>query len=679
MPNKLINETSPYLLQHANNPVDWHPWTDEALELSRSSNKPILLSIGYSACHWCHVMEKESFENVHIAELMNKHFVNIKVDREERPDLDSIYMEAVQMMTGSGGWPMTMFLTPDLKPFFAGTYFPPQSRHGMPGFDAVLVSVADAFHTKSEEISKVSEQVTEQLRNNMSLVTQDSILSEDILTTAVSTLSKNFDYQNGGFGSSPKFPQPMTLEFLLQYYQQYEDPNALELVTKTLDCMMYGGIYDQVGGGFHRYSTDAYWLVPHFEKMLYDNALLIPLYLHAYQVTDEPKYKRIVEQTITYIQRDMLHPDGGVYSSQDADSEGIEGKYFVWDFKELGDILPSELFDQAREYYSITEHGNFEGHNIISVPNKKFDTQPESNIDDHTLLEINELILSQRYQRIPPFKDDKIILAWNAMMLKALAESGSALGSDIYINLAINNANFLLENLISEEGFLLRIWRNGNSKLHGTLEDYSLFADALLTLYESTLEEKYLKTSIELSDKMVLLFWDDNQKCFYDTSISDQVVLTRPRTVFDNAQPCGASVATRLLLKLSKITGDPKYSVISEKSIRSVAPILLRAPSAAGTWLCTLDMYLNSGQEFVITGERSNPGVIEFLQVIHQHYLPNKIVIGEVNDLPSFPILENKIRTEGSPTAYLCENYICNQPTTQVNELTKQILLSAPK
>ena len=258
MPNKLINETSPYLLQHANNPVDWHPWTDEALELSRSSNKPILLSIGYSACHWCHVMEKESFENVHIAELMNKHFVNIKVDREERPDLDSIYMEAVQMMTGSGGWPMTMFLTPDLKPFFAGTYFPPQSRHGMPGFDAVLVSVADAFHTKSEEISKVSEQVTEQLRNNMSLVTQDSILSEDILTTAVSTLSKNFDYQNGGFGSSPKFPQPMTLEFLLQYYQQYEDPNALELVTKTLDCMMYGGIYDQVGGGFHRYSCLLY-------------------------------------------------------------------------------------------------------------------------------------------------------------------------------------------------------------------------------------------------------------------------------------------------------------------------------------------------------------------------------------------------------------------------------------
>ncbi|MFL2644469.1 MAG: thioredoxin domain-containing protein [Dehalococcoidia bacterium] len=677
MPNNLINESSPYLLQHANNPVEWHPWTAEALELSKSLNKPILLSIGYSACHWCHVMEQESFENVQIAELMNEHFINIKVDREERPDLDSIYMEAVQMMTGSGGWPMTMFLTPDLKPFFAGTYFPPESRHGMPGFNAVLISVADAFQNKAEEISKISEQITSQLQHNMSLISEDSILSEDILSTAVSTLSKNFDYQNGGFGNSPKFPQPMTLEFLLQYHKTYNDEKSLELVTKTLDCMMYGGIYDQIGGGFHRYSTDAYWLVPHFEKMLYDNALLIPLYLHAFLVTNAPKYKYVVEQTIQYIQRDMLHPDGGFFSSQDADSEGIEGKYFVWDINELRDILPTELFDEACEYYSITDNGNFEGQNILSVPGKKFSLEAEPDTPNDNIMQTNEIILSHRYHRIPPFKDDKIILAWNAMMLKGLSEAGSSLNNPDYLQLAINNAEFLLANLMSDTGELQRIWRNGTSKINGHLEDYALFADALLTLYESTLDEKYLEVSVQLTDKMILLFWDDQQNCFYDVSLNEPTILTRPRTVFDNAQPCGASVATKLLLKLCKVTGGSKYSAISEKSLRGMAPVLLRAPSAAGTWLCGLEMYLNSGQEFVITGEL--PEITDLLIAVHKYYLPNKVIVGEVNYVSELPILKGKTRYSGAPTAYMCENYVCNHPTTRVDELIEQILSSNSK
>lgn len=672
MPNKLINESSPYLLQHANNPVDWYPWSEESLELSRSLNRPILLSIGYSACHWCHVMERESFENIHIATLMNTHFINIKVDREERPDLDSIYMEAVQMMTGSGGWPMTVFLTPELKPFFAGTYFPPESRYGMPGFDSILVSVSDAFVNKSQEISKVSEQITSQLQHNMSLIAKDSILSEDILSTAVSTLSKNFDYQNGGFGSAPKFPQPMTLEFLLQYYQQYKDDKALELVTKTLDCMMFGGIYDQIGGGFHRYSTDTHWLVPHFEKMLYDNALLIPLYLHAFQLTGESKYRRVVEQTIDYIKRDMLDENGGFYSSQDADSEGIEGKYFVWDFYELQEVLPDGLFNEACKYYSITQSGNFEGQNILSVPHKKFDPDAEI-LANNKLLQINELLLSQRYHRIPPFKDDKIILSWNAMMIKGIAEAGAVLERPDYLSLATTGTDFLMQNLMSCEGNLTRIWRNGQSKIPGTLEDYSLFADALLTLYESALDEKYLHAAIKIANQMCSMFWDSEESCFYDTSSAEPVIITRPRTVFDNAQPCGASVATRVMLKLSTLTGADEYSLISEKSLRGVAPILLRAPSAAGTWLCNLDMYLSQAQEFVILGEKDDTSVKEFLSAIHQSYLPNKIIIGEMINIPQFPILENKTRISGLATAYMCENYVCNQPTTQITELLGQI------
>ncbi len=673
MSNRLKNESSPYLLQHSENPVEWYPWGDEALELSKSLNKPILLSIGYSACHWCHVMEKESFENEQIADLMNKLFINIKVDREERPDLDSIYMEAVQMMTGSGGWPMTMFLTPELKPFFSGTYFPPQARHGMPGFDVVLTSVAEAYSSKPEEISKVSDQVTSQLRHNMSLVTQESLLTEDILTSAVSTLSKNFDYQNGGFGTSPKFPQPMTLDFLLQYHNQYLDSKSLDLATKTLDCMMYGGIYDQIGGGFHRYSTDSYWLGPHFEKMLYDNALLISSYLNAYIITGNSEYNMVVQQTIEYIIRDMTHPDGGFFSSQDADSEGIEGKYFVWGHDEIQNILPADLFEIALTNYSITKSGNFEGHNILSRPDKKLSSQPKSAPDPEQITILNDILLGERYKRVPPFKDDKIILAWNAMMLKSLAQAAVVLNNDEYLQTAVKNADFILSNLLSADGVLTRIWRNGTSKINGNLEDYSLFSDALLTLYESTLDQKYLTTSIALSDKLCTLFWDDQNSCFYDTSDNEPIIITRPRTVFDNAQPCGASAATKLLLKLSKITGDSKYSMIAEKSLRSVAPILMRAPSAAGTWLSALDMYLNSGQEFAITGEIGDNYVKDFLSIIHKSYMPNKVIVGETSDMPELPIMEGKQRIAGNATAYMCENYACNEPANDSDTLAKQI------
>ena len=532
MPNHLINETSPYLLQHAHNPVEWYPWGEDALERSRSEDKPILLSIGYSACHWCHVMERESFENEAIAGLMNENFINIKVDREERPDLDAIYMEAVQMLTGSGGWPMTVFLTPEGKPFYGGTYFPPVDRQNMPGFPRLLLGIAEAYNTNKGEIQRVTQQLTEQMGRGSQVPRGTAILTVDVLHRAYSTLATNFDYQNGGFGMAPKFPQPMTPEFLLRYHDHGYNPRALELVELTLEKMAYGGIYDQVGGGFHRYSTDAYWLVPHFEKMLYDNALLARLYLHAFQITGKPLYRRITEETLDYVLREMTDSGGGFYSAQDADSEGEEGKFFVWTPEEIMDVLGEEDGRVFSGYFGVTSNGNFEGKNILNVPRDPEAFAAEHQLDPEQLDGIvargRTKLLEVRDLRVHPLLDDKVLASWNGLMLRSFAEAGAVLDRADYLEAAVKNAEFLTT-VMCPQGRLLRTYRNGEAKLLGYLEDYSCVADGLIALYEATLDLRWLENAVTMADSMIELFWDEATGGFYDTGSDHEALVIRPR------------------------------------------------------------------------------------------------------------------------------------------------------
>ena len=560
MPNRLIHETSPYLLQHAHNPVDWYPWGEEALARSRAEDKPILLSIGYSACHWCHVMERESFENEGIASLMNELFINIKVDREERPDLDAVYMEAVQMLTGGGGWPMTVFLTPAAKPFYGGTYFPPVDRQNMPGFPRLLRAISEAYRDSRGEIDRTTQEIAVQMGHAGLLPTGDVTLTVDILHQAYSNLAAGFDYQDGGIGAAPKFPQPMALEFLLRYYQHgYPDASgrALDMVNLTLEKMAYGGIYDQVGGGFHRYSTDAFWLVPHFERMLYDNALLARLYLHAHLATGQALYRRIAQETLDYVLREMTDPRGGFYSAQDADSEGEEGKFFVWTPGEIRSALGEADAGIFGSYFGVTDAGNFTGKTILNVPQP-----PASFAEMHGLpLERLQAVIDRgrrtlrevRERRVHPPRDDKVLTSWNGLMLRSLAEAAVGLGRADYLRAAIDNANFLLETM-RPKGRLLRTYRDGQARLLGYLEDHAFLADGLLALYEATFDSRWLGEAISLAGSMVGLFWDEGAGVFYDTGVDHETLLVRPRDVFDNAQPCGGSVASDLLLRLAVAT-----------------------------------------------------------------------------------------------------------------------------
>ena len=680
MPNRLANETSPYLLQHAENPVDWYPWGEEALSRARDEDRPILLSIGYSACHWCHVMERESFENDDIAALMNEHFVNIKVDREERPDLDAVYMEAVQMLTGSGGWPMTVFLTPEGRPFYGGTYFPPDDRQGMPGFPRLLAAASQAYQTNKSEIERVTRQLSEQMGRNGQLPRGFTPLTTEVMHNAYSQLATQFDHLNGGFGNAPKFPQPMTPEFLLRYYRHGFNARALEMVELTLQKMAYGGMYDQVGGGFHRYSTDAYWLVPHFEKMLYDNALLARLYLHAWQITGNPLYRRITEETLDYVLREMTDPAGGFYSAQDADSEGVEGKFFVWTPNELRPLLGDDA-DLVMGYYGVTERGNFEGSNILNVPRPLADYANQQRVSEDTLSDAiaraRATLLEVREQRIHPLLDDKVLTSWNGLMLRAFAEAGAALGRADYIDAARNNAAFLLENMRDANGRLLRTWRNGEAKLLGYLEDYSCLADGLLSLHEATLEPRWLQEAVVLADGMITLFWDDAVGGFYDTGSDHEQLVIRPRDVFDNAQPCGSSVAADVLLRLGVITGYDDYSSRGATPLRALQQLLGRAPAATGHWLAALDFYVSLPREIVIVGPAESDSTQAMLQEINSRFMPNKVAVGMADaanpPLKDSPLLEQRVMQDGQPTAYVCENYTCQLPVTDPAALAAQL------
>ena len=680
MPNRLANETSPYLLQHANNPVDWYPWGEEALSRARHEDKPILLSIGYSACHWCHVMERESFENDAIAEIMNQHFINIKVDREERPDLDAVYMEAVQMLTGSGGWPMTVFLTPECKPFYGGTYFPPVDRHNMPGFPRLLETVAQAYRNSHSEIQRVTGQLTEQMGRTANMPRGAGALDESILHNAYNQLATNFDYQNGGVGSAPKFPQAMTLEILLRYYAHGHNDRALSMLDLTLEKMARGGIYDQIAGGFHRYSTDTYWLVPHFEKMLYDNALLARLYLHAWLATGRALYRRIAEETLDYVLREMTGEHGGFFSATDADSEGEEGKFFVWSPGEVEGVLGSEDAALFNGFFGVTQRGNFEGKSILNISVRAADFAERQGISLERLVDVinrgKEALRLAREEREHPLLDDKALASWNGLMLRAFAEAGAALERQDYLDAAARNASFLLHEL-RPEGRLLRSYREGQAKFPGFLEDYSFVADGLLSLYEATFDRRWLDSAVELADEMISQFWDEPQGCLYDTGRSHEELVVRPRDVFDNAQPCGGSVASDLLLRLSVVTGNEDYAAKAIAPLRSLAELMGRAPAGTGRWLAALDFYLSTPKELAVIGPPDDPATSSLLREVNGRYIANRVVVGASGQdsaaASGLPLLEGRGMVGGKPTAYVCENYACQLPVTDAESLAAQL------
>ena len=679
MPNRLINQTSPYLLQHAHNPVDWYPWSPEALERAKSEDKPILLSVGYSACHWCHVMERESFEDRRIAEVMNENFICIKVDREERPDLDSIYMTAVQAMSGHGGWPMTVFLTPDGKPFYGGTYFPPEDRHGVPGFPRVLEAIARTYRESRDDVARTTEQLLQHMRQITSSARSLDPLTADVMHQAYRAMAGQFDDRHGGVGLQPKFPQPMAYEFLLRYHMRSQDPQALDMVDLTLERMAKGGIYDQIGGGFHRYSTDTFWLVPHFEKMLYDNALLVKLYLHAYQVTGKPLYRRIVEETLSYVIREMTGPLGGFYSAQDADSEGVEGKYFIWRPEEIVAVLGKEEGEIVNRLFGVTQEGNFEGRSILHVATDSAAVARDAGMSEEYLdalvLRSKAKLLEAREQRIRPDRDDKVLTAWNGLMLHAFAEAAAVLNSPEYAEIANQNAKFLLDNLFKGDR-LLRTYKDGKASLNGYLEDYAFLISGLIALHEVTFDERWLREAIGLGRSMVDLFWDEASGQFYDTGRDHEQLVIRPRDTFDNAIPSGSSMASDVLLRLAVITGDSKLEQRAVAALRPVRELMTKLPTGAGHRLCALDFYLSAHKEVAVVGDRTDPDTRALVAEVYRHFLPNRVLLGR-NDgdtgLSGVPLLEERHKVDGRPTAYVCQNYVCQLPATDPDTLARQL------
>ena len=677
--NHLINETSPYLLQHAHNPVDWYPWGEEAFAKAREENKPVLLSIGYSACHWCHVMAHESFEDEQIAQLMNENFVNIKVDREERPDLDQIYMNAVQMMTHHGGWPMTVFLTPDAVPFYGGTYFPPQDRYNMPGFPRVLISVAEAFRDRRDDIAETSGTLLNELRRLSETTRSDQPLQKELLDAAFVGITRSYDPINGGFGNAPKFPPAMTLEFLLRTYVRNGNAQALEIVRHTANKMAEGGMYDQLGGGFHRYSTDSRWLVPHFEKMLYDNALLSRVYLHYYQVSAETFARDITEGILDYVVREMTSPEGGFYSTQDADSEGHEGKFFVWTIDEIKSVLEAREADLFCAYYDVTPAGNFEGKNIPNINQSLEDiaTTFAVSVNDvkASLAKSRQMLFDFREKRVKPDRDEKVLTAWNGLMLASFAEAGIVLDRPDYAEVAARNAQFLLSNL-RQNGFLLRTYKDGTAKFNAYLEDYAFLVEALITLFETTGQYDWFKQALSLTDLMVDEFWDDQNGTFFFTGKSHESLIVRSKDFFDNATPSGNSVAACALLRLSLLTNNERYRNLALTVLNEIADQARRYPSGFGYALSAMDFLLSSPKEVAIVG-KDRASLRSFISESWGTYRPNKVVAAilyeNLEAVSQVALLQNRSLQNGQTTAYVCQNYVCNQPVTDVSSLAHQL------
>jgi uncharacterized protein len=673
--NRLISETSPYLLQHAHNPVDWYPWGEEAFAKARQENKPLLLSIGYSACHWCHVMAHESFENPAIAQLMNENFVNIKVDREERPDLDQIYMNAVQMMTHHGGWPMTVFLTPDGVPFYGGTYFPPEDRYNLPGFPRILISVSEAFRDRPEDITKTTDALLEELRRLGETATGHGAISTALLDNAYRGVTKSYDPEDGGFGGAPKFPPAMTLEFLLRTHHRTQSAEALEMVRHTCEKMASGGMYDQLGGGFHRYSTDSRWLVPHFEKMLYDNALLSQLYLHYYQVSGDESARKIAEGILDYVLREMTHELGGFFSSQDADSEGHEGKFFVWTTQEVAKILGEDDARLFNAYYDVTPEGNFEGKNILNVPRSLAEVASALNVSVGQLAEVlkrgTEALFTQRELRIKPHRDEKILTAWNGLMLASFSEAGAVLGREDYTAAASRNADFLLNNL-RQDDLLLRSWKDGRAKFNGYLEDYAFLIDGLLALYETTGVFRWFAEALALTKKMVDEFWDDVEGGFYFTGKSHETLIIRSKDYFDNATPSGNSVAADVLLRMAVLTENEDFRNRATTVLSQIAEPAQRYPTGFGRALCALDFYLGEPKEIVVL-RGSDEDTQKLTDEVWKRYLPNKVVsladAGDPSASQAIPLLNGRELVAGRATAYVCQRQTCSAPVSDSDAL----------
>jgi uncharacterized protein len=670
--NRLARETSPYLLQHAHNPVDWYPWGDEALERARREDKPILLSIGYAACHWCHVMERESFEDDATARLMNEHFVNVKVDREERPDLDGIYMSAVQAMTGHGGWPMTMFLTPDGVPFFGGTYFPPDDRMGMPSFRRVLTGVADAYRDRRDDVMRSGEQLKGIYVPAMTAPRSTGALGPPLLERAWRSIAQRYDARQGGFEGAPKFPQAMALDSSLRYWRRTGTAHALEIVTHSFRRMARGGLYDQVGGGFHRYAVDAVWLVPHFEKMLYDNALLARLGVHLWQATGDAETRRVTEETIGWAIREMLSPRGGFYSSLDADSEGEEGKFYVWSAAELERVVGQDATRIAR-YWGVTEGGNFEGHNILHVPNEPSAVAAREGVElsrlERTLHEARQKLYEHRAARVWPGRDDKVLASWNGLMVRAVADGARAFGREDWRAVAVRAGEFLTREMMRESR-VFRSWKDGRAHIAGFLEDHASVALAFVALYELTLDATWVGRARALADAMIAAFWDDDTNAFFDTAHDHEQLITRPREVTDNATPSGTSMAVELLLRLAELYRDADWQRRATWTLETLAAPLAQHGAAFGYLLGAADLAIHGATEVAIVGEPDSPDFKALTAAVARQYLPALVLAGgRPGAAAGIALLEDRDAREGRATGYVCRQYLCAEPTFDAERL----------
>ena len=680
--NRLAGETSPYLLQHAHNPVDWFPWGPEALAKARAEDRPIFLSIGYSACHWCHVMERESFENPDIAALMNERYVNIKVDREERPDLDNLYMAAVQAMTGHGGWPMSVFLTPDLEPFYGGTYYPPTDSRGMPGFPRVLLSVERAWKERRDEIITAAAEMAGQLRTAGEIPRSDGDLNVKLLDDATRALGRAFEPVHGGFGDAPKFPHPMDLRVLLRQHARTGDAHALHMVTRTLDKMSGGGIYDHLGGGFARYSTDERWLAPHFEKMLYDNALLSTTYLEAYQVTRDPEYARVARETMDYVLRRMTSPFGPFYSTEDADSEGVEGKYYVWSHAEIGEILGAERAGEFAHVYDVTGPGNWEHRNILNLPKPIAQAARLLGRDEaelrRDLAADRARLLAAREGRIPPGKDTKVLTSWNGLMLAPLAEGSSILDEPRYAEAASKAAGFLLDAMRTPQGRLLHSYKDGRAKFNAYLDDYANLVDGLTRLFEATGEPRWIEGAVDLARVMVEEFHDAENGGFFYVGKSHEALIARQKDAYDNATPSGNAMAATALARLAALTGRQDFEALARSTLQSVHLVMEKAPTAAGQSLIALDGLLAPAREFAVIAGNDPAGVRPALVAIFEGFLPHKVVAPAPAAVPEgladlVPLLQDRPAGGGKVTTYICENFACQAPVVGVEALREAL------
>jgi uncharacterized protein len=678
--NRLATETSPYLQQHAHNPVDWYPWGTEALERAKKESRPIFLSIGYSACHWCHVMERESFEDAETAKIMNEHFVNIKVDREERQDLDNIYMSAVQLMTQRGGWPMSVFLTPDLEPFYGGTYFPPEDRMGLPSFKRILLGVSQAWKSRREEVSKSAKDLVTALEQMSGSQSESAALTLDLIDNAADAAKKVFDSEFGGLGSAPKFFHTMDLRVCLRHWRRTGDKDSLHVVRHTLENWARGGIYDHVGGGFHRYSTDQMWLVPHFEKMLYDNALVPQIYLEAYQATHDLDLARIARETLDYVSKEMTSPEGGFYSTQDADSEGEEGKFYVWKKEELEKVLDPELAEHVTKIFNVSEHGNWEHTNILNRTQSWSQTAAQLGTDEKTLEDWIALarrkLFAARSKRVEPFKDTKIIVAWNGLMIDTLAQASQVLGDSHYLEMARRSAGFLMERLWDSKTRSLRhSFKDGKSQFSAYLDDYAAFVNGLVTLYEASFDRYWLDCAEEIGKVMIEQFWDEKTGTFFYTSKDHEKLVIRPRDSHDGATPSGSALAALALIRLGRLFDQNTYLKKAERLLQSHGKMMKMIPSAAGQFLVALEMLINKPLElvFVPNGTDTKPSLEDFLHTTHENFVPNKVLALYSNKQPEHPLFKGRKPVDNKTTVYVCESFSCREPITSPEKLKETL------